>query len=1045
MAAADNTDSLLAQDVTRLEALATEGRADDALALARRLLADADALSTADLATTRAVNRLGVFLSNRNFDAEARRAFDRAASLLSASDQHDDALLGDIDNNLGQLDERAGDLESAERRLEAALKLHRSASHPLTAAFTADNLGVVLARRGRLDRAEALHREALAVLNQAGPRHLADLATVLGNLGVVYRRRGDLARAKAHLLRAIDTHLRVASLEHGHAWIPLVNLVDLAIEQDDQRLAGELADALLRAGGERRGAALHPLAVGLLQLGTASFEHFQLGLAERLATRALTLFESSVGAAAPQTLRAVQLLANAHAAKGNFDAAEQGLLRVLNTPGIDPKLCAELLIDLGKAVRQRGPQSHAAAVGLFESAIRLLRERHDADPRLLASALGNLGLVHFANDELDAADARYAEAIALGAGRRPDSGQAWLLHNRGLLHYHVGRHDEARGAIERARAIWRRLLGANHPFVATCEANLALVHWSRGDRAAALRAFARAQRLRAAPLLRTLLVGTERERLEAARENQDDLFKLVSFCLAGGKDEAAARLAATLLLQRKAIVLDALAMTQARLRERLDAAARVRFDRLLELRGSMAASVLATPFFGDAADRRSLATMQAEEQALQVELSHAGAFGAGALEPVGLDAVRAALPPDAALVEYLRWSVFDPKRTGHGVPWRGERYAALVLRKRGAPRWFDLGDAAGIDARARDLRALLREPASDVAAIGAASFAVHRRLVAPFEPLLARAPLVLIAPDGELNLLPFAVLGDPMLGDAHVVCHLASGRELLRSAGEAVAGAPVQVIVDPDFDAPAPGSAMALEPLPGTRAEASVIESLFGGSRVVAGADASVEALKAIERPALLHIATHALFMPVEEKAPLLHEDLLQVGGAFLLMQRASPSAAANPMLHAGLALAGANRSGPGRLVGFLSAAELAALDLRATELVVLSACDTGLGSAAHGAEFAGLRRAIAIAGAASQVISLWEIDDEAAPVFMRAFYRSLLAGAGRAEALQQAQRELRRHPQWTHPSAWGAFAAWGAATPLSETLRASARKAATP
>ena len=82
---------------------------------------------------------------------------------------------------------------------------------------------------------------------------------------------------------------------------------------------------------------------------------------------------------------------------------------------------------------------------------------------------------HFANDDISAADALYAEALALGRGRAADSEQAWLLYNRALLRYHVGRHDEARSGLERARGIWRRLLGATHPFVATADANLALV------------------------------------------------------------------------------------------------------------------------------------------------------------------------------------------------------------------------------------------------------------------------------------------------------------------------------------------------------------------------------------------------------------------------------------------------------------------------------------------------------------------------------------------------------------------------------------------
>jgi CHAT domain-containing protein len=184
--------------------------------------------------------------------------------------------------------------------------------------------------------------------------------------------------------------------------------------------------------------------------------------------------------------------------------------------------------------------------------------------------------------------------------------------------------------------------------------------------------------------------------------------------------------------------------------------------------------------------------------------------------------------------------------------------------------------------------------------------------------------------------------------------------------------------------------------------------------------------------------------MPVADAPPLFETSSLLVDGELLLIQRALRPAMNNPMLHAGLALAGANCSAPGRSAGFVTAAEVAALDLRGTELVVLSACDTGLGAIPPGGEFAGLRRAFAMAGAAAQVISLWEVDEDATTALMTSFYRHLLAGAGRAEALRRAQHEVRRRPRWAHPGAWAAFVAWGAWGPLSQRLRAASTEATT-
>ena len=738
----------------------------------------------------------------------------------------------------------------------------------------------------------------------------------------------------------------------------------------------------------------------------------------------------------------MQLLANIHAAKGNFENAERALLKALNTPGIAAAKTVELLVDFGKALRARGRTAAPAATSMFQSAIRLLRAEAAPDKQLLASALGNLAQVHFDNDATQLAASLYDEALALGSARELGGEYAWLVYGRALLQYHLAHYDEALTGMTEALRLWTRQRGATHPFVATVHANLALVHWARGDIASAERAFARAARLQAGEYQRVLLVGAERERREAAREYQGDLFKRVSLCMQAGARGAIARGAAELLLQRKGSVLDALAATHARLRDRLDDAARERFDRLVELRRRMAEQTLAAQLFGGAADApRETSAWQAEEEALQSELSHAGGLGAGLLAPVTLDAVRAALPAGAVLVEYLRWSVFEPQRTGRGIPWRGQRYAAMVLRARGAPQWFDLGDAQAIEASCDTLRAALRDADSDTDDVRAASVALHALLVAPYASLLAGAQQLLVAPDGGLNLVPFSVLGDPMLGERLTVIHVASGRDLMRASAVASGGA-VHAIVDPDFDSgaqePAAAESLRFAPLPGTHEEAEAIRAVFPQARVSAGVEASVATLMAVERPALLHVATHGFFAPpADRKRRGGRSDLLQVGDELLVLQRALPSADVNPMLHAGLALAGANSGTSGQTARLVTAAELAALDLRGTELVVLSACDTGLGVADHGEEFAGLRRAFAIAGAASQVISLWEVEDDATALLMREFYRRLAAGEGRAAALWHAQLAVRERPRFAHPSAWAAFVVWGDAGPLSAGLRA--------
>jgi CHAT domain-containing protein len=102
--------------------------------------------------------------------------------------------------------------------------------------------------------------------------------------------------------------------------------------------------------------------------------------------------------------------------------------------------------------------------------------------------------------------------------------------------------------------------------------------------------------------------------------------------------------------------------------------------------------------------------------------------------------------------------------------------------------------------------------------------------------------------------------------------------------------------------------------------------------------------------------------------------------------------------------------------------ADTTGLNLSGTQLVTLSACSTGLGSQATGEGVYGLQRSLRVAGARSTLLTLWEVDDAATKAFMLTYYRLLKQGVGRAEALQQGQRLIRRNAGWSHPHFWAAW-----------------------
>jgi len=149
----------------------------------------------------------------------------------------------------------------------------------------------------------------------------------------------------------------------------------------------------------------------------------------------------------------------------------------------------------------------------------------------------------------------------------------------------------------------------------------------------------------------------------------------------------------------------------------------------------------------------------------------------------------------------------------------------------------------------------------------------------------------------------------------------------------------------------------------------------------------------------VLHIASHGFF--------------LQEPGALRVD---------NPLLRSGVALAGANLSRDARDDGILTALEASNLNLWGTKLVTLSACDTGIGQVRNGEGVYGLRRAFALAGAETLVMSLWPVSDTIARETMTAYYTGLHAGLGRGEALRQAKLAMLKRGERRHPFYWASF-----------------------
>ena len=215
-----------------------------------------------------------------------------------------------------------------------------------------------------------------------------------------------------------------------------------------------------------------------------------------------------------------------------------------------------------------------------------------------------------------------------------------------------------------------------------------------------------------------------------------------------------------------------------------------------------------------------------------------------------------------------------------------------------------------------------------------------------------------------------------------------------------------------------------LSRLPGSEKEVQSIAALFqkNGWTVATALDknATEEAVKKVKSPAVLHLATHGYFLENERKSRQTIGFEEQYVGQ-------------NPLLRSMLLFAGAQNALDGKPAllredGILTAYEVQNLNLERTELVVLSACNSGLGKIENGEGVMGLQRAFRVAGAKTVIMSLWEADDAVTQLLMSTFYETWLAGKTKAEAFRTAQKRVKeKYPQ---PFFWGAFVMMNEARP---------------
>lgn len=519
-----------------------------------------------------------------------------------------------------------------------------------------------------------------------------------------------------------------------------------------------------------------------------------------------------------------------------------------------------------------------------------------------------------------------------------------------------------------------------------------------------------------------ILAGSYEQKIGIVRQLETDLATTISVLTnVAPENPEALRQAVNAVLRRKGRTLDALCDNMAAARTLLSPPDAELVAHVSSVRAALSTAILAGP--GD-----DLTLYQTRVDELRKDLSaterRLAARVADAIgQPVGTDLARIqrALPSHAVLAEFVEYQPLRFKGW-QGQHAGGPRYLVFVVTQK-VVTWLDLGPTSDLDAAVRDFLIGLRRSMGGKA-IGRD---LHARIIEPIERAAGGLSRLLIAPDSALSLLPFGALIDAegnYLADRLELAYINSGRDLLARVGPP-STRPALLLGDPIYDHPGREE---LATLPHTSDEVRTIAGQVGEADVRVSKQASERALRETHGPRFLHIATHGFFH---------HRNLAAQDPALWL-------------LNSGLLLSRPDGAGTDEDDGVLTALEAASLDLRGTRLVVLSACETGMGDVRQADGVYGLRRAFTIAGAQSQIVSLWRVDSDATRLLMINLYEALSGGATPLEpcsALKSAQLALRRisreerdadatmrqgRPVWVvrrpfdDPFYWAAWQAWG-------------------
>ena len=1023
-------------------------------------------------------NVAGLYLSMGRY-AEAEQLYLQAIGIRKAQLSENHPEYASSLNNLAMLYEDLGRYAEAEPLYLKAKEIRNTQlgeDHP-DFASSLNNLAGLYKDMGRYAEAEPLYLKAKEIRNtQLGEDH-PDFASSLNNLAGLYKDMGRYAEAESLYLKAKEIRKMQLGEDHPDFASSLNNLAGL---YKDMGRYAEAESLYLKAKEIRKtqlgedhtdyANSLNNLA-GLYQITGRYAE------AEHLCTQAIRIVKAKLGEEHPHYATSLNTLAILYKSMGRYADVKPIYLKTMEIRkmqlGENHPVYSSSLNNLALLYKNTG--RYTEAVQLSTKAIKIRKKQLGEDHPDYATSLSSLAGLYQNMGRYAEAEPLYLQGLeitkkALGE-EHPE--YATSLNNLATLYRNTGRYDEAELIMLNVTKIVRIQLGEEHLDYATTQNNLAVLYESMGQYDQAEPLYLQGQQVYFHQLQTVFPTLSEKEKEQFLKTFSNSFEYFHSFVLKrqGGNPAITAPQYDNALLLKGLLL-----QSSAQIRERILASGDTTAIRLFEDWQALKRQWLKESKIpknervqaGIAPD----ATL-AKANTLEKELARRSETFAEAKDTVRTTwrEVQQGLQPGEAAIELVRfrWNNKGWTDTVH--------YAALIVTPdmEDHPHLVLLENGNELEERgvqsyqsAFATRGVSRVAGGDKPIPADSLYAYFWQPIQAALDSLGGAGKVYLSADGVYHTMNLQTLKnsetEKYLLETLDIQRVGSTEDLVKKKKQRSNNNNAVLAGYPTYPASPEAVASALQvyqhrqampllisnsnygtyqtyraidanrnsisPLPGTLAEVEQLASILEGEGISTQAllenASSEDLLKKVKGPRFLHIATHGFFEPeAEQTAEGLNREMRLSG-------LGPETVSENPYLRCGLYLAGAettlkNRDNPdfsrpeGQEDGILTAYEATLLDLRGTELVVLSACETGLGVTKNGEGVYGLQRAFQVAGAETVIFSLWKVADQQTQEMMGLFYMNWLEnGMGKRAAFKAAQQTIKE--KYEDPYFWGAF-----------------------